>query len=77
MSKTRRVIFNLSLILFILMVVMAFFARNGYGYMGYFGYHQGPSFWYWDDTHYYHEKSNRSGSVSGTNQRGGGPGKGK
>lgn len=53
------------------------FAANGYGYMGYFGLHNGPSYWYWNDTRYYYEKSARSGSVSGTSSRGGGPGQGK
>lgn len=77
MTSTQKIIFNLSLVLFILIIVMCLFARNGYGYMGYYGYHESPTFWYWNDTRYYYEKSARSGSVSGTNSRGGGPGQGK
>lgn len=77
MNKTSKTIFNFSLIIFMLCIVLFIIARNGYGYMGYYGYHEGPTFLYWNDTNYYYEKSARSGSVSGTNSRGGGPGQGK
>ncbi len=52
-------------------------ARGGYGYMGYGGYHSAPSFWYFGAPQTYYERSNRSGSVSGTNRLGGGPESGK
>jgi hypothetical protein len=52
-------------------------ARGGYGYMGYNGYHSSPSFWYWGAPNTYYERSNRSGSISGTNRLGGGPESGK
>lgn len=77
MKKTKKLIFNLSLSIFIILIVLATFARNGYGYMGYYGYFDGPSWWYWNDTHYYYDKSNRTGSVTGSRSRGGGPGRGK
>lgn len=53
------------------------FASAGYGYMGYNGYNNGPSFWYWGGHHTYYDRSLRSGSISGTGRRGGGPGSGK
>ncbi|WP_338519797.1 hypothetical protein [Alteromonas gracilis] len=74
---TKKSIKIAGIIVAILYVVMIPFAANGYGYMGYFGYYNSPSFLYWNDTHYYYEKSNRAGSVSGPNLRGGGPGRGK
>lgn len=52
-------------------------AVKGYGYMGYNGYHQGPSFWYWGGPTTYHEPSTRGGSIDGTDRIGGGPGSGK
>lgn len=68
----------IAVVLVALLYVVAWpFAANGYGYMGYWGYHNGPSLWHFNDTNYYYEKSARSGSVSGTNKRGGGPGRGK
>lgn len=45
---------------------------NGWGYMGYNGYHRGPSFMYWGGPDIHHEKSVRDGSVGGPNSRGGG-----
>lgn len=77
MTPTKKLMFSVSLILFMLIIALSMFARNGYGYMGYEGYYEGPSFWYWNDTYYYYDKSARSGSVSGTKTRGGGPGQGK
>jgi hypothetical protein len=52
-------------------------ASNGYGYMGYRGFHAGPSFWYFGGPTIYGDPSNRSGSVGGPNRMGGGPGSGK
>jgi hypothetical protein len=52
-------------------------ANAGYGYMGHRGYHHGPSFWYFGGPSTYHGTSARSGSISGPNNRGGGPGSGK
>ena len=49
-------------------------ASNGYGYMGYRGYHHGHSYWYWGGPNTYYNRNVRSGSVSGANVRGGGPG---
>ncbi|PMM11202.1 hypothetical protein BCT62_01860 [Vibrio splendidus] len=52
-------------------------ANSGYGYMGYNGYHSGASFWYWGGPSTYYDRDIRSGSVSGSSVRGGGPGSGK
>lgn len=77
-SKTKRIIIYLSVAVALLYILFIPFARKGFGYMGYYGYYQGPSFWYWGDSvEYYYEKSARNGSVKGTNIRGGGPGRGK
>ncbi len=74
---TKKSIIIASIVIGIIYLVMVPFASNGYGYMGYYGYYNGPSGLYWNDTYYYYEKSNRSGSVSGTHSRSGGPGQGK
>ena len=50
---------------------------GGYGYAGYGGYHQGPSFWYFGGVSTYHDKSVRSGSSSGPSVKGGGTKGGK
>ncbi len=52
-------------------------ANQGYGYMGYGGYHRGPSAWYWTDGSIYREPSARSGSLGGPGHRGGGLAGGK
>ena len=52
-------------------------ASKGYGYMGYSGYNSGPSFWYFGGPSIYYSRDARSGSISGSKVRGGGPGAGK
>jgi hypothetical protein len=52
-------------------------AAGGYGYMGYHGYHRGPSFWYFGGPTTYYDRNVRGGSLSGSDFRGGGPGVGK
>ena len=52
-------------------------ALNGYGYPGYYGFHRGPSFWYFGGPSTFHDRNVRSGSVSGSGVRGRGPGSGK
>lgn len=73
---------NKTIVITSIVLLVAYFAlfrlaTFGYGYMGYYGYHRGPSFWYFGGPSTYYEKSNRSGSVSGPSHRGGGPGSGK
>ncbi len=58
-------------------LVICFFAAwsgsaRGYGYMGYNGYHRGPSFFYLGGPSVYYDRSHRSGSISGPSHRGGG-----
>lgn len=44
---------------------------RGWGYMGYGGYHHGPSFMYWGGPSIYHSRNVRNGSVGGSNTGGG------
>ncbi len=78
MKKTAKVVLIVSVILAIIYFSLLSFAANGYGYMGYYGYHRGPSFWYWSGgTSTYYDREVRSGSLSGSKVRGRGPGSGK
>ena len=54
-----------------------YLGSRGWGYSGYYGYHRGPSFFYWGGANTYHSPSVRSGSVGGPGHRGGGVGGGK
>ena len=47
-------------------------SMHGYGYAGYDGWHNRPSFWYFNDTH-----TVQSRSVRGTGSRGAGTAGGK
>lgn len=77
MTKTKKYVLLWALVLGIIYIYLIPLASNGYGYMGYHGYHRGPSFWYWGDADIYYDRNARNGSVSGPNSRGGGPGSGK
>ena len=73
---------SVAIILLIVMLIFIYFSafscsRRGWGYPGYYGYHYGPSWWYWGRPYTYHEPSVRSGSVNGPRHRGGGLGGGK
>ncbi|MBT4921569.1 MAG: hypothetical protein HON23_00975 [Rickettsiales bacterium] len=73
---------NKAIILSALALMLIYFAlfpraASGYGYMGYYGYHRGPSFFYFGGASTYYGRSIRGGSVSGSRVRGGGPGSGK
>lgn len=77
MSKTKNIILIISIILGVIYFSLMSLASNGYGYMGYYGYHRGPSFWYFEGPSTYYERDVRTGSVSGSKVRGRGPGSGK
>jgi len=77
MSKTAKYVLLWAFILGGIYMYLFPLASNGYGYMGYYGYHRGPSFWYWGGPSTYHDRNVRNGSVSGSGIRGGGPGSGK
>lgn len=77
MSATGKVVLITSIILGIFYFALMSAASNGYGYMGYYGYYRGPSFWYFGGPTTYYDRNVRSGSVSGAGVRGGGPGSGK
>ena len=69
--QTTRYIIIAVIIIIAFIMAMTYSAR-GYGYMGYNGYHHGPSFFYMGGPNIYHGRSNRDGSISGSGQRGGG-----
>lgn len=77
MKKTSKSVIYVSLVVAVLYIFLVPIAANGYGYARFDNTYHSPSFWYFNDTSYYYEKSIRSGSVSGSNTRGGGPGQGK
>lgn len=77
MTKTTIAVLITSLVLGLIYISLIRPASNGYGYMGYYGYHRGPSFWYFGGPSTYYDRNVRSGSVSGSSVRGGGPGSGK
>ncbi len=77
MTKTGKTVLITSVILGIIYVALMSTAANGYGYMGYYGYHRGPSFWYFGGPSTYYDRNIRQGSISGSRVRGGGPGSGK
>ena len=72
---------SVMIIVAIVLVVIYLFAfrfgSRGWGYPGYYGYHRGPSFFYWGGARTYHDPSVRTGSRSGPSHRGGGLGGGK
>lgn len=53
-------------------IIVLIVSVRGWGYMGYGGYHHGPSFMYWGGPTIHHDKNVRDGSVGGPNSRGGG-----
>ena len=65
---------NIGIIIGLVILLIALFAvaRTGYGYMGYRGYHHGPSWWYWGGPSYHYGKNVRHGSVKSRSHRGGG-----
>ena len=77
MTKTKKIIIAISVILGIIYFSLLSAAANGYGYMGYRGYHSGPSFFYFGGPSTYYDRNVRRGSVSGSRMRGGGPSSGK
>ncbi|TAE83371.1 MAG: hypothetical protein EAZ74_06310 [Alphaproteobacteria bacterium] len=77
MTSTTKIMLACTVLLTLTYGLLFAPASHGYGYMGYRGYHSGPSFWYWGGPTTYAEPSNRSGSVNGTDRVGGGPGSGK
>lgn len=77
MSNTRKVALIVSVILGAIYLDLMSAAANGYGYMGYYGYHRGPSFWYRGGPTIYYERDLRSSSAGSSNVRGGGPSSGK
>lgn len=76
-NKTKKYVILATVILGLFYAALFSFASRGYGYMGYYGYHRGPSFWYWGGPSTYYDRNNRSGSISGPSTRGGGPASGK
>ena len=77
MNKTKKAVLITSGIVGFAYLGLMSSASNGYGYMGYRGYSSGPSFFYFGGPRTYYGQNVRSGSVSGSRFRGGGPSYGK
>lgn len=76
MKNIKGLMILFSVIWVVIYLSLFSFASNGYGYAGYYGYHRGPSFWYFGGASTYHDRNIRN-NVSGASLRGGGPGSGK
>ncbi|ODS24103.1 hypothetical protein AB835_05055 [Candidatus Endobugula sertula] len=76
-SLKRSVVFTIIGVLALFFIIALFASTRGYGYMGYYGYHHGPSFFYWGGPRIYNSRSYRGGSIGGFRHRGGGFGGGK
>jgi hypothetical protein len=70
--KNRSIFIGLGLVLAMLFTWALLSSTRGYGYMGYHGYHSGPSFFYFGGPRIYPQRSNRTGSVGGSTHRSGG-----
>ncbi len=71
MNRTRLAIIVAGGILGLIYVAMLFPASKGYGYLGYYGYHRSPSFFYFGGPRVYHARpSVREGSLGGPGQTG-------
>ncbi len=75
--SNRGVVIAIILILVVFFIFLLSVSFRGWGYAGYYGYHYGPSFWYWGGPHYYPGTSARGGSIGGPRHLGGGPHGGK
>lgn len=71
-------VFVILLVVMVLVFILALsMSARGWGYVGYGGYHHGPSFLYWGGPTIYTNRNVRDGSVGGPNNRGGGYSGGK
>ena len=77
MNKNSKAMLITACVLGLIYLLLLPPANHGYGYMGYYGYHHGPSWWYWGSPTVYHERSVRLSSTGGPHSLGGGPGVGK
>ena len=71
-NKRGGVLLAMLVILGVIYMGAFYFGQRGWGYTGYYGYHAGPSFWYWGGPPIYYGPSVRTGSVGGPDHRGGG-----
>jgi hypothetical protein len=70
--SNRNTYIGLGAILAALLIWASVSSTRGYGHMGYHGYHSGPSFFYFGGPRVYPQRSNRTGSIGGSNHRSGG-----
>lgn len=71
-TQDSKTIITIILALTVIYALLMWPSCTGYGYAGYGGYHQGPSFWYFGGVRTYHGSSVRAGSRSGPGITGGG-----
>lgn len=76
-SKKKGILLGVMAFLGVLYFLLFNIAGRGYGYMGYYGYHRGPSFWYFGGPRIFHDPNVRAGSLGSDGIRGGGFGSGK
>ena len=70
--QNRSIFISLGIVLVMLFIWALLSSTRGYGYMGYHGYHSGPSFLYFGGPRIYTQRSNRTGSIGGSTHRAGG-----
>jgi hypothetical protein len=63
---------SLLVVLSFVYLLLFYWGSSGWGYMGYRGYHYGPSWWYWGGPRYHYGGNVKHGSVKGRSHRGGG-----
>lgn len=76
-DKSKPLKFGLIGFAIVVFVVAFMLSARSWGYMGYYGYHHGPSFFYFGGARLHHSPSLRDGSISGSGHRGGGLSGGK
>jgi hypothetical protein len=73
-----KILLKLLLVLVCCFGAAFYLSASGWGYIGYYGFHSGPSMFYRGGPKYVHtSKSVREGSVGGPGHRGGGARGGK
>lgn len=74
---SRNVFIGFCLVLGLLYAGLFYVSEQGWGYMGYYGYNNNPSFFYWGRPSIYLGRNVRAGSLAGPGHTGGGTRPGK
>lgn len=76
-KQSGSIVIGLVVVMVIVYAFILMISMRGWGYMGYGGYHRGPSFMYWGGPSIHHSQNVRDGSLGGPNNQGGGYSGGK